>query len=378
MTDRPAAVDLFAGCGGLSEGIRRAGFRVVAGVEKDTAAAKTYAANHPDAVVLNKDIREVSGDDVRRAARVRRVALVAGCAPCQGFCSLTAKYARDDPRNLLLLEMARLIEELRPEAVVMENVPGLLARGEPIISEFRERLGRIGYYAHHFVVQMADFGVPQSRRRFVLLAGRGFMIPLPEPTHARDPKPGDGLQRWHTVRETLHGRKAPPTLREAQEIGGPRAVNWDVVRDLQPQTRARLDAAIPGKSWLAVDEAVRPKCHRGDYVGFTNVYGRMSWDEPSPTITAGCVTPAKGRFGHPDRRRTTISVREAALLQSFPEDYVFATDYIEKACGMIGNAVPPQFGDMLARVALKTIRRHRAALDRQEHVAGRRARWRDG
>ena len=363
------AVDLFAGCGGLSEGLRRAGFAIAAGVENDLTAAATYAANHPEVVLLKKDIRKVKGDELQSMLGDFRPTLVAGCAPCQGFCSLTAKYARNDPRNELLLEMARLIEELRPDAILMENVPGVLTRGDEILGEFLERIRACGYYPAYRIVQMADYGIPQSRRRFVLVAGRGFVIPFPDPTHIKRPRESEQLSPWRTVRDAIYGRPGPTRLDRIPKRVGARELGWHVVRQLQPQTRARLRAAVPGKTWRRIDEKLRPSCHKGDYVGFTNVYGRMSWDEPSPTITSGCVTPAKGRFGHPDRRRTTISVREAALLQTFPEEYKFETDYIDRACEMIGNAVPPAFGEVIGRAVIEALHRHRASLSRRELVS---------
>jgi DNA (cytosine-5)-methyltransferase 1 len=118
---------------------------------------------------------------------------------------------------------------------------------------------------------------------------------------------------------------------------------------------------MPGATWLQLDERLRPACHRGKYVGFTNAYGRMRWDEPAPTITSGCVTPAKGRFGHPDRRRTTISVREAACLQTFPKTYEFASDFIDDVSEMIGNAVPPEFARILGQAVGRAIIAHRSA-----------------
>ena len=138
-----------------------------------------------------------------------------------------------------------------------------------------------------------------------------------------------------------------------------------MVRDLQEQTRRRLKAAYPGKSWLSVDESLRPECHQGDYNGFTNVYGRMSWDTVSVTVTSGCTTPCKGRFGHPDRRRTTISVREAACLQTFPRSYGFVTDHMDPVCEMIGNAVPPMFAKLIGTQIARTLREHYDALARK-------------
>lgn len=348
------AVDIFSGAGGLTTGLKSAGFRVIAGVELEPHAVATYKVNHPETKIFKQDVTTVKGVDLLAEANSNQIHLLAGCPPCQGFTTLTAKYKKTDPRNRLIREVARLIEESKPLSIMIENVPGLAKKGQRLFNEFIRRIEAEGYIADWGVLQVADFGIPQSRRRLVLLAGRGFSIPLPKPTHSKSGE--DGLQKWRSIRSVLVGLTAPTTLAEASASGGT-THDWNVVRTLSEKNIQRLQYAVPGKSRKSIPKRLRPKCHKNRDTGFSNVYGRMKWDDVSPTITAGCTTLSKGRFGHPEEDRT-VSVREAALLQTFPKEYIFSSPYMAHVCEMIGNALPCEFAAILAQACADSIRKN--------------------
>ena len=352
MSERTlTAVEIFAGGGGLAVGLREAGLKTVAAVEIEPHAAATFKANHPKVQVFRQDVKEIRGAALLALAD-GHLDVLAACPPCQGFSSLTSKWRRSDPRNDLVSEVARLAEEMRPRAVMVENVPGLVDKGSELFDDLVSRLEAAGYLCNWSVLQVADFGVPQRRRRLVLLAGLGFRIEMPSPTHSRTAK--GGLAKWKTLEETIGGLGEAMTWTDSKSVGGPQAVNWHVVRSLSPANKERLRQAKPGAVWTAMPEDVRPPCHRSGYDGFTNVYGRLKWDEPSVTITAGCTTLSKGRFGHPEEDRT-ISLREAALLQTFPPDYRFETPHFERACEIVGNALPCDFAKVIAKQVVKSL-----------------------
>lgn len=347
------AIDLFCGAGGLTLGLKRAGFNVVAGIELNAEIAKTYKVNHPTTKLLIRDIREITGKEILELTDLKEIDLVAGCPPCQGFSKLTDKYRKKDPRNDLVLEMVRLIEEMAPKMVMMENVAGLATRGKPLLDEFVERLESLGYLVNKGVLQLADYGVPQSRRRLVLLAGNGFYIPLPKQTHCYKGDRKRSLKPWLTLADVIKNMEKPVTLSEAKERGTPHKFNWHVVRDLKEISIERLKALKAGSSRSSLPTELRPRCHVKSNKGFTNVYGRLSWEKTPPTITSGCTSPCMGRFGHPEELRT-ISIREAALIQTFPRHYKFDTEYMDTACDLVGNALPPKFSQKVANECLKS------------------------
>lgn len=321
------ALDLFAGCGGLTLGLKRAGFNVVGAIEMDLLAAETYWMNHPEVVLWHKDIREVSAREIllRFEMKVGELDLLAGCPPCQGFSSmrnLNGGRRITDQQNDLVYEFLRLVKGLRPKAVMLENVPGLAANRR--FRELRRALHGLGYSVTAEVRDARHFGVPQRRRRLILLAGRdGLEIPLARPSN-----------RLMTVRDAF--ARLPPQRAKHDPLHNLGETRSDKVK--------QLIGLIPknGGGRRDLKASRQLKCHRR-CDGFSDVYGRMSWDDVAPTITGGCCNPSKGRFLHPSRNRN-ITLREAALLQSFPVHYRFSLQRGKfPAAQMIGNALPPEF-----------------------------------
>lgn len=349
------AIDLFSGGGGLTVGMKKAGFKVLAAVELDSIAADTYKINNKKTAVIERDIRHVSGTEILKVSGLKKgeLTLLAGCPPCQSFSTLTRSYSNEDSRNSLIKEVLRLIIDLEPKMIMIENVPGLMGRGKEYLSQFISGIKDAGYLVNYGVLQVADYGVPQDRKRFVLLAGKGFEIKLPAPI--KDSKSKFISKRWVTVREALQGLPEPIQLEEAISQGGPRKFSWNVIRKQSDLNLARLKHLKPGAPRFDIPDYLRPDCHKGNNTSFSNVYGRMSWDKVSPTITGGCTVLSKGRFGHPEQNRT-LSVREAARLQTFPDSYIFNTDYIEHACQIIGNALPCRFAYYMSKTCMKALK----------------------
>src|SRR5690348_5946174 len=323
----PTALDFFAGCGGLTLGLKQAGFKVLGAVELDPLAAVTYTRNHPEVTVWNTDVRGLRAKAIMRKLGLKRgtLDLLAGCPPCEGFSSLrTLNGGRRviDRRNDLILQLLRFVRVSRPKAVMMENVPGLMRNKR--FSVFRRRLERLGYRCNVAVLNAADYYVPQRRCRMILLAGLGTQVPFGGVARSHRTVRDAISDLAHTTnsrRDRLHrpmerrGRRVESMIKAVPKNGGSRA-------DLPPRFRL--------------------KCHQ-TCSGFKDVYGRMSWDDVAPTITSGCVNPSKGRFLHPSKNRA-ITLREAATLQTFPRRYFFSLEKGKFAAAeMIGNALPPEF-----------------------------------
>lgn len=333
-------VDLFCGAGGLSCGFRQAGIPVVAGIDLDENCRFAFQENI-EAPFLAKDVGEIGKRTLRGLLSGADIRILAGCSPCQPFSNYTQGRKEKDEKWGLLYSFGKAVEDVRPEIVTMENVPEV-ARHK-VFRDFVQTLHDSGYFVSHGVVYCPAYGIPQHRRRLVLLASRLGEINL---------LPGKRKEEnFATVRETIG--HLPPI-----QAGGIDSVDpLHRSANLSPLNLRRIRASRPGGTWDDWSSRLVAPCHRkeeGD--GYRAVYGRMEWDKPSPTITTQCYGFGSGRFGHPEQDRA-ISLREAALLQTFPKDYRFveaeAPIYLTTIGRMIGNAVPVELGRQVARSILK-------------------------
>lgn len=331
---RVYAVDLFCGAGGLTHGLERAGIRVKLGIDVDPACTYPYTENNTASFLL-KSIDEVSAEELEAAYPKIGVRLLAGCAPCQTFSTYFQKASKTDERWHLLSRFAELMKQLLPDLVTMENVPRLADHG--VFKAFLKTLRECGYEVDHRIVSCTEFGIPQNRQRLVLLASRLGPVHIKEPTHSS----GESL----TVRQVISD--LPPI--DAGEVD-----ENDILHQcssLSPLNLKRIRASKPGGSWRDWRRNLVAECHtKKTGRTYPSVYGRMSWDEPAPTITTQFFGFGNGRFGHPEQDRA-ISLREGALLQSFPPDYAFVAPedkVAKKTVGrLIGNAVPVRLGEVI-------------------------------
>lgn len=330
-----SCVDLFCGAGGLTHGFVLEGLHVVAGIDMDPACRFPYEANNK-AKFIERDISTVTQSELLALFGDADVTVLAGCAPCQPFSTYAQRYSLDgDGKWGLLYEFARLAEGAQPDIITMENVPTVAKHA--VFHDFVDTLEKLKYHVWYDVVDSSLYGVPQARRRMVLLASRHGKIEIIPPTRKK-PK---------TVREAI-GRLRPLEAGEA----APRD-KLHVSSTLTEKNLQRIRASKPGGTWRDWPKHLVADCHRGESGRtYPSVYGRMEWNKPAPTMTTQCYGFGNGRFGHPEQDRA-ISLREAAILQSFPRDYAFVPDDGEvsfTALGrLIGNAVPVDLGRAIAR-----------------------------
>lgn len=385
------AIDLFSGCGGVSCGLVRAGFEVVAAVEIEPAAVKTYNNYEPlsNVNVIAKDICNLTGQDILTASGINKdeIYLLAGCPPCQNFSfqNRENKNKSEAIRKKLLFQFLKVILDVYPPFVLMENVPGITSKSKHIgndgvtqvsnkeilysfIAELsaESRPENERYFVVSGVLNAADYGVPQLRKRFVLhavrfdiykiLAEKGFVFKLPKTTHSE--KGENGLRKWITVREAVED--LPPIAQGETYVDPDGKIRNHCCARLSDINIKRMQIIRKnGGSRTSLPENLTLDCHkklRKDgtvYTGHKDVYGIMDYDKPSPTMTGGCLCYTKGRFGHPTQDRA-ISIREAARLQTFPDDFTFE-NFVTSAGLQIGNAVPVKLVEASGRELMRCI-----------------------
>lgn len=337
MQARGSVIDLFCGAGGLSHGFKLEGFDVVAGIDFDAKCRFPFEQNN-EAPFLLKDVAEIDADDLASRFVPGLPSVLAGCAPCQPF----SKYSqgREDGRWQLLEHFSRLICEVKPDIVSMENVPRLQKfMDSSVFNTFVRALRNNDYFVDWKVAYCPDYGIPQSRSRLVLLASRFGPPGMPETTHS--------AENYPTVRDAIG--YLPPIAAG----GGDERDPLHRCSELSANNMKRMLASRPGGSWRDWEDGLITPCHRRDTgQGYSSVYGRMKWDEPAPTITTQFFGFGNGRFGHPEQDRA-ISLREGALIQTFPPDYAFIAEgqkvEIKTLGRLIGNAVPVGLGRAIAR-----------------------------
>jgi DNA (cytosine-5)-methyltransferase 1 len=334
-------VDLFCGCGAVTLGLKNKGFQIVAAVDNDPIACATYQKNHPEVNLYVEDITKVKPDLIKKHLKGRELDLLVVCAPCQPFSTLN-KNSKPDDRRGLILQAIRFIPKLKPKTIFFENVPGLASvKHSSVLDILLEKLSKIGYKVNEPTqLDAADYGVPQRRIRWILLAVKGDKIPpLPK---AVTPE-GQRI----SVKQSI-GMLQP--LKSGQKDSND---SLHFARAHKEITLQRLKF-IPknGGTRFSLPEKLVLKCHKG-FQGHPDVYGRMSWNDIAPTLTTGCTDITKGRFAHPQDDRA-ITLREAALLQTFPTSYSFCGNATQIA-NQIGNAVPVRLVEELASMLRKSI-----------------------
>ena len=351
------AIDLFCGAGGLSTGLKKSGFRLCLGVDIDEKALKTYKCNLKRTKVLKEDIKKVTGERITELTGINRRDnfLLAGCPPCQGFSSLGKRDANDE-KNELVYEYIRIINELEPSFILMENVPGMSTGvGKEIFKNVVKELEE-NYHVEYATLNAADFGVPQIRKRLVLHGIRNDVYAnlgldkekqkiLPKSTHSKEKK--KGYRKWVTVRKAIFDL---PILGAGESFDDGIIKNHKA-RSLSETNIERLqEIRLHGGNREMISEELQLECHKKENVSYTDTYGIIDPDKPAPTITSGCTIISKGRYCHPTQNRG-LSIREAARLQSFDDKFEFQGNMGEMSL-QIGNAVPPKLAQASGKVII--------------------------
>lgn len=333
-------IDLFCGIGGLTHGFVQEEFNVIAGIDIDTTCQFAFENNN-NSKFISKSITEITKEEIFNIYGETEIKILVGCAPCQNFSSYMFKDKdKENNKWKLLYEFSRIIKEVQPEIVSMENVAQLINfKKAPVFEDFIKNLEKLNYHISYEVVNCPDYGIPQNRKRLILLASKLGKIKLIPKTHSKE--------NYITVKDAI-GR-----LSKIKDGEKDKNDPFHFSRKLNLINKKRIQATPYGGSWKDWNEDLKLECHKKDSgKSYPSVYGRMVWEKPSPTMTTHCTGYGNGRFGHPEQDRA-ISLREAALLQTFPIEYKFSKDInimnTVTVARHIGNAVPVKLGQVVAQ-----------------------------
>lgn len=343
------AIDFFCGGGGMSYGMKLAGVNVIAGIDNEIKCKDTYEANVKGAQFICEDVFDLKELTLEKKLGIKKdddSLLLIGCSPCQYWSIINTDKKKSEKSKNLLIEFQRFVKYFNPGYVVVENVPGVLKKKEESgLTNFINLLENKGYKVHFKVHNVKDFYVPQSRKRFTLIANRVSKIEL-EPKKAR---------KQRVVKDVIGVENGFPKIEAGTKD----------TTDFKHSAAGLSKANLTRLSYVEKDGGNRmgfaniPELQLNCFIGkddsFKDTFGRLWWDKPSSTITTKFFSVSNGRFVHPEENRA-LSLREGAVLQSFPKDYKFLTDSTADTARIIGNAVPPEYAK---RIGLSIINNHK-------------------
>lgn len=341
------AVDFFCSGGGMSSGMQTAGIKILAGIDIDNNCRETYVANIKNAEFIHADVFQLEESKLEEKLNLQKNdddLILIGCSPCQFWSIINTDKTKSKESKNLLKEFRRFVEYFNPGYVVVENVPGVLKnKRKSGLSGFIIWLKNNNYKVHFDNHDISEYGVPQSRKRFTLVANRVSKIEIsPLKSTAKKLNVIDVIGVHNGFPEIKAGHRDPSDFMHT--VAGLRDINLKRLKFTEKDGGSRIA--------YADNEELVPNCHKNDKVNFKDSYGRMSWNKQSPTITTKFFSISNGRFAHPQEDRA-ISLREGAVLQSFPKDYVFKAKSIANVAKMIGNAVPPKYAQCIADAIIK-------------------------
>lgn len=343
VNDQLKAVDFFCGAGGITCGLRQAGVNVLAGIDIDKESKETYEFNNPGSEFIAADISTLAVNSLRnKGVGVADDNMIfVGCSPCQYYTIINTSKEKSEKTKSLLEDFQRFVDHYRPGYVFIENVPGLESNDQSPLEKFKSYLKKNKYFIDDSILNAGDFEVPQNRRRYVLVASRLKKVKLPRERLKAKRTVRTAIGDYNIYKPLSAGTRDESCFQHS--VAGLQEINIKRLKRTQKDGGSRSD-------WKD-DESLQLPCYRGKDGIFTDVYGRMFWDRPSPTITTKFFSISNGRFAHPDQNRA-ITIREGATLQSFPLSYVFKSASLAQQAKMIGNAVPPLMAKRIIELSI--------------------------